>query len=100
MESIVGGPRAFRVDKGAEGREPPTCLAAIASFGMPQPWRKQLASSKMANTSSPLAAPPFLSPACKAKLSTVAALDAAAERYCTAPAGSGAHPHPCLELQD
>jgi hypothetical protein len=64
---------------------------------MPHPWRKQLASSKMASTNSPLAAPPFLSPACKAKFSTVAALDAAADRKLTAAAGSGVQPQPCLD---
>jgi hypothetical protein len=73
-----------------------TCFAAIGSVGMPQPWRKQLANSKIASTSSPLAAPPFLSPAWRAMFSTTAALDAALERYVTAAAGSGAQPHPCL----
>lgn len=61
-------------------RQKRTCLAARGSLGMPQPWRKQLANSKMARTSSPLAAPPFLSPACKANCSISAALEAAAER--------------------
>lgn len=75
-----------------------TCLAAYASLGMPQPWRKQLASSKMASTSSPFATPPFFMPALSASSSMDAELDAAAERYLTAFVGSGAQPHPCLRV--
>ena len=87
--------------RGKDGRKTekkkPTCLAAIGSLGIPHPWRKQLANSKMARTSSPLAAPPFFSPACSARDSTVAALDAAAERKLTAAAVSGLQPQPCLD---
>lgn len=78
-------------------RERHTCLAAMGSFPIPHPWRKQFASSKMASTSSPLAAPPFLRPACSAICSTAAALEAALERNRTARSGSGVHPQPCLQ---
>lgn len=57
-----------------------TCFAAIGSLAMPQPWRKQLANSKMARTSSPFAAPPFFRPAWIASCSTDAAFEAAAVR--------------------
>ena len=74
-----------------------TCFAAKGSFSIPQPLRKQLASSKMARTSSPLAAPPLLRPACRASCSTDAAFEAAAVRWRTASVGFGSQPQPCLE---
>lgn len=73
-----------------------TCLAANLSTCTPHPWRKQFANSKMARTSSPLAAPPFFIPAWSASSSIEAAFDAAAERYVTASVGFGVMPQPCL----
>jgi hypothetical protein len=73
-----------------------TCLAANLSTCTPQPCRKQFASSKIARTSSPLAAPPFFIPAFSASSSIFAALDAAADRYVTASVGFGEQPQPCL----
>ena len=73
-----------------------TCLAANLSICTPQPCRKQLASSKMARTSSPFAAPPFFIPAFSASSSIDAAFEAAAERYVTASVGFGLQPQPCL----
>jgi hypothetical protein len=76
-----------------------TCLAANLSTGTPQPCRKQFASSKMARTSSPFAAPPFFMPAWRARSSIDAAFDAAADRYLTASVGLGAMPQPWLEIK-
>jgi len=73
-----------------------TCLLAVGSFGTPQPFLKQFASSKIASTSSPFAAPPFFIPAWSASSSIEAAFDAAADRYVTADSGFGVHPQPWL----
>jgi len=73
-----------------------TCLAANLSTCTPQPCLKQFASSKIARTSSPFAAPPFFIPAFSASSSIDAAFEAAADKYVTASAGFGVQPQPCL----
>lgn len=75
---------------------PLTCLAATGSFLTPQPCLNEFASSKIASTSSPFAAPPFAEPARRAASSMEAAFEAAAVRYCIACAGSAVQPQPCL----